>query len=79
MARRAHTLDTVKLLRDWEGWPAGTVGAVVSEHPETALVEIVTDATTDAAGLPEHELLDDLITVPYSALDVIGPAATHAR
>jgi hypothetical protein len=79
MARRAQTLDTVKLLRDWEGWPAGTVGAVVSEHPETALVEIVTDASTDADGLPERELLDDLITVPYSALDVVGPAAAHAR
>ena len=79
MARRAHTLDTVKLLRDWEGWPAGTVGAVVSEHPETALVEIVTESTTDADGLPERGLLDDLITVPYSALDVVGPAAAHTR
>src|SRR5690349_15531704 len=63
MARRAHTLDTVKLLRDWDGWPAGTVGAVVSEHPETALVEIVTESTPDADGLPERALLDDLITV----------------
>jgi hypothetical protein len=79
MARRARTLDTVKLLRDWDGWPAGTVGAVVSEHAETALVEIVTDTETDADGLPERELLDDLITVPYAAIDVVGPAATHAR
>jgi hypothetical protein len=79
MARRAHTLDTVKLLREWEGWPAGTVGAVVSEHPETALVEVVTEATTDADGLPERALLDDLITVPYSALDIVEPAATPAR
>ena len=79
MARRARTLDTVKLLREWEGWPAGTVGAVVSAHPETALVEIVTDATADHDGLPERELLDDLITVPHSALDVFGPAAAHPR
>jgi hypothetical protein len=69
----------VKLLRDWEGWPAGTVGAVVSEHPETALVEIETDASTDVDGLPERDLLDDLVTVPYNALDVVGPAVTHAR
>jgi hypothetical protein len=79
MARRAHTLDTVKLLRDWDGWPAGTVGAVVSAHPDTALVEVVTDATVDADGLPERGLLDDLITVRYSALEVVGPAAAHAR
>ena len=45
MTRRAHTLDTVKLLRDWEGWPAGTIASVVAEHPDTALVEVVTKRT----------------------------------
>jgi hypothetical protein len=79
MARRARTLDPVKLLRECEGWAADTVSAVVSEHPETALVEVVTDTSTDADGLPERALLDDLINVPYSALDVVEPAATHAR
>lgn len=79
MARRARTLDTVKLTRDCEGWPVGTIGAVVSEYPETALVEVVTHAGADTNGLPRRDLFDDLVTVPYGALHVVEPAATHAR
>jgi hypothetical protein len=79
MARRAHTLDIVKLLRDVGGFPAGTVGAVVAEEPDAALVEVVTDGRVDEHGLPERDLFEDFLSVPYSALDVIEPAATTAR
>lgn len=79
MARRARTLDTVELARDCEGWPVGTVGAVVSEYPQTALVEIATDPGADTDGLPRRDLFHDLVTVPYSALHVVERAATHAR
>lgn len=79
MAPRAHTLDTVKLLEDWEGWPAGTIAAVVAEHEETALVEVVADAEVDDRGLPTRDLLDGVIAVPYAALHVIQPARAHAR
>lgn len=79
MARRAHTLDTVRLTRDIDGWPAGTIGAVVSERPESALVEVVSDAVVGATGLPRTDLLDDMISVPYAALDVVWPAPAIAR
>jgi hypothetical protein len=52
MTRRAHTLDTVKLLRDWEGWPAGTIASVVAEHPDTALVEVVAKPSSTTTACP---------------------------
>lgn len=79
MARHAHTLDTVRLTREIDGWPAGTVGAVVSERAEVALVEVVSDADVDTAGLPRVDLLDDLIWAPYAALDIVRPAPAVAR
>jgi hypothetical protein len=79
MARRAHILDTVRLTREIDGWPAGTIGAVVSERPESALVEVVSDATVDAIGLPRTDLLDDMVSVPYAALDIVRPAPAVAR
>jgi len=66
------------LTRDWAGWPAGTVGAVVSEYSAAALVEVVTEASVDAHGLPKHDLLSDLVTVPYTALRVVAPVAVNA-
>lgn len=77
MARRAHTLDSVKLTRDVAGWPAGTVGVVISTHPETALVE-VSETWVDHSGLPTRGLLDDLVTVPYAALQVVESASAVA-
>lgn len=79
MAPRAHLLDTVKLTREWGGWRAGTIGAVVSERPESALVEILSEDAADETGLPKTDLLDDLISVPYSALQVVEPAPALAR
>ncbi len=79
MARRPHILDTVKLTHDWDGWPAGTVGAVVSECPETALVEVVSETTSDETGLPTTDLLDDLISVPYTALHLVDPLPALPR
>jgi hypothetical protein len=79
MRRRARTLDTVKLLRDWEGWPAGTLGTVVSEHGDTALVEVSTEADVDEHGLPRRNLFDDLIAVPYDAVVVVNAAAAATR
>lgn len=79
MVRRAHKFDTVRLTRVVDGWPAGTVGAVVSEHPETALVEVVSDGVVDGGGLPTGDLLDDLISVPYAALEIVRPARAISR
>jgi len=79
MARRAHLLDTVELTCEWDGWPAGTVGAVVSERSESAVVEIASEATIGETGLPSHDLLDDLISVPYTALHVVEPAPALSR
>jgi len=56
--------------------PGGdTIGAVVAEYPDTALVEISTESEVREDGLPGRELLDDLVTVPYDALHVVQPAA----
>lgn len=77
--RRAHELDAVELLKEVGGWPTGTVGAVVSEYDTTALVEVSTEDSTDAAGLPKRGLLDDLVSVPYRDLKVIEAAPAHAR
>ncbi len=79
MARRVHTLDTVRLTREIDDWPMGTIGAVVSERSESALVEVVSDVVADATGLPRTDLLDDMISVPYAALDVVRPAPEVAR
>lgn len=78
VVRRAHVLDTVELIRDIDGWPAGTLGAVVSAYPNSALVEMATEQRLDD-GLPAHELLDDLVSVPYDALRVIEAAPAAAR
>lgn len=73
MVGRAHELDVVALRKPVGRFPAGTSGTVVSEDPESALVEIVTDAQT-TGGFPTRDLLDDLIDVPYEDLDVLRPA-----
>jgi hypothetical protein len=52
MAQRARDLDTVRFLKDVDGWPAGTEGVVVSEEPYSALVEVVTEDQVDDEGLP---------------------------
>ena len=78
MARRARELDTVEFVGGVHGWPSGTVGAVIAEYSETALVEISTESRVDEDGFPSRELLDDLITVSYDSLHVIEPAAATA-
>ncbi len=64
MSRKAHESDIVKLRESVDGWPAGTIGAVVSEYPHSALVEIATDD-------PERGMLEDLISAPYEQLQVV--------
>jgi hypothetical protein len=76
---RAHELDYVELVRDVDGLPAGTRGTVVSEYPESALIEVATEMHVDESGLPERDLLDDLVSAPYSALRIVEPASTAAR
>jgi hypothetical protein len=71
MAERAGELDTVAFLKDVDGWPAGTTGAVVGEDPESALVEVVTEYLVDDEGLPLRDLLEDLVDVPYGDLRVV--------
>jgi hypothetical protein len=76
--RRAHELDTVELTREVAGWPPGARGAVVSEYADTALVEMATEDHLEG-GLPERELLDDLVSVPYDALRVVRSARVTTR
>jgi hypothetical protein len=71
MEERARELDTVEFLRDVDGWPPGTTGAVVGEDLETALVEVVTEYLVDDEGLPVRDLLEDLVDVPYGDLRVL--------
>lgn len=70
----AHVLDTVRLRHPVEGWPEGTLATVVDAREHGAIIEVVTDAETDSAGLPARDLLDDLISVPYEAIQVIDAA-----
>lgn len=74
MTSRAHELDYVELLQDVEGAQAGSRGTVVSEYEGSALVELATETAREPGGLPARELLDDLVTVPYSALRVLERA-----
>jgi hypothetical protein len=78
MTARARELDYVELLQDADGAAAGARGTVVSEYPGSALVELATESVRGRDGLPERELLDDLVTVPYSALRVIERAHATA-
>jgi hypothetical protein len=71
MERRARELDTVRFLKPVGTWPAGTEGVVVAEDPATALIEVVTEYLVDADGLPVRDLLDDLVDVNYSDLEVM--------
>jgi hypothetical protein len=71
-SRRPHELDTVELLRDVDGWPAGTVGAVVSSYPKSALVEVASEDLS-------RDLLEDLVSVAYSDLRVVEPATKTLR
>lgn len=79
MIRTARELDYVELLHDADGAKAGSRGTVVSEHEDSALIELATEANVDGEGLPKRELLDDLVTVPYSALRVLQPRRTTAH
>ncbi len=75
--RRARELDGVRLRWEVDGWPPGALGAVIAEHSETALVEIVEWAyeTDEEFGLlPVHDLFELLVDVPYDALEVAEPA-----
>lgn len=50
----------VKLRKTVRGWPAGTVGTVVSDYGDTVLVEI-----SDDAGAAQ-----DFLQVPVAELDL---------
>jgi hypothetical protein len=71
VVRHARELDYVELLVDAGDWPAGTKGTVVSEDPETALVEVSEKYWDwDPAGLPK---LDPFLDVPYADLKIVDP------
>ena len=70
---RAHELDTVELTRPVGRWPAGTLGAVVSEGETMAMVEIVPDSPS---GL---DLMDEMVDVPYADLKIIERAPQLAH
>jgi hypothetical protein len=67
---RAHELDSVRLTRAVDGRPPGTLGAVIREDADTALVEVV-ETEFDQDGLPVHGLFEMVVDVPCDALDVV--------
>jgi hypothetical protein len=71
MRQRVRDLDTVKFLKAVGEWPAGTVGVVIAEEPRSALVEVVTEDQVDDEGFPLRDLLDDLVHVDYTDLEVL--------
>jgi hypothetical protein len=74
MAGRAHELDTVVLRKSVGSWPEGTMGAVVDERPDTALVE-VDERVFRASRIPDDQWLTAaLIDVPYADLTVVERA-----
>jgi hypothetical protein len=78
MSERAHEHDTVKLLRDSDGWPAGTIGVVVSEEARGVLIEVVTDHIADEDGLPLRTLIEDLFEARYEDLEIVARVGERA-
>lgn len=72
MKHEIHEYDTVKLRREVDGVPAGALGLVASEYPDSALVELA-----DPTG--ERDLFDDLIRVAYEDLLLVESASAVAR
>lgn len=62
-------LATVRLRQDHDGWPAGTVGAVVETFGDVALVEIV-----DGEGCTLA-----MLDVPHADLVITRGAASGLR
>jgi hypothetical protein len=79
MTARARDLDTVKFLKHVDGWPAGTVGVVIAEDPDSALIEVVTDDQVDEEGFPLRDLFEDLVDVAYEDLEVLSSVEDDAR
>lgn len=50
--------DVIELLDPIGGWPAGRIGAVVSDHGDSKLIEIADDRgiTLDLVEVPEERL-----------------------
>lgn len=67
-----HEHDIVELTRAVDGWPAGTIGAIVSLHPHSVLVEIEDPEQ-------ERELLEGLVTVPHGAFKVVETRVSASR
>ena len=64
MRQMIHELDRVELIKDVDGWRAGTRGTVVSLNPKSALVEV---PDPDYA----RGLLDSMVDVYFDDLRVI--------
>lgn len=55
-------LEVVELCVPFRGWPAGTIGTIVSLHDDGALVEISDD----------NGVTMDMLSVPFSAVRELG-------
>lgn len=66
-----HEHDIIELTRDVDGWPSGTVGAIVSTYPRSVLVEVEDPSE-------ERELLEDLVSVPHEALRIVRSSSIPA-
>lgn len=78
MPEPPHELDTVRLLRASDGWPAGTVGVLVSDWGTCGLIEVVTDHITGEDGLPLRSLMDDLFEAEYEDLEIVARVGERA-
>ena len=65
-------LDVVELTKDVDGWPAGTIGAIVSLYPDSVLVEVEDPSQ-------ERELLEGLVTVPHDAFKIVHTGVSATR
>jgi hypothetical protein len=72
MATDLHPLDTVRLTQPVDGLAPGTVGTVVEDLGEQALVEVAEQQSRGA-------LLEDLVVVPYASLELVQRAPVAAR
>jgi hypothetical protein len=87
--RDPKELDLVRLLKDLEGWPAGTEGTVVSEWPGGSLIEINPEPDEDdfrgitpedeANGVEGDSLFDYLVSAYHHEVEIVVPyAPRHA-
>lgn len=89
LVREPKELDLVRLLKDIDGWPAGTEGTVVAEWPGGSMIEINPEPDEDdfrgitpedlANGVEGDSLFDYLVDAYHHEVEIVVPyAPRHA-